>query len=202
MFTLAVSEDNDKLVYVRASFLFDGHFRSVFCGQSTFLYIYVAPFLVLSMLSDQTASHLHVTSWGFEMRNTSIIFEPQILARNVKSFNRGLFMKSAPALVECICDVTMFIPGFVELIVTWMSLWGHQQSWLFCHQRPAQQRNSAFLCEQGVDWHVLYHTAGEPHSFQFTSFDSSWSLCLECQSVDCWVPNKTAWWACPRDCCS
>lgn len=92
------------------------------------LYIYVAPFLGPSMLSDQTASHLYVASWGFEMRNTlnvlikSIIFEPQILARNVKSFNRGLLMKSPPALVECICDVTMFIPGFVELIVTWRSL--------------------------------------------------------------------------------
>lgn len=62
-------------------------------------------------------------------------------------------------------------------------------------------RNSASFCQQGVDWHVLCLAAGELCSFQFTAFYSSQSLCLQCEMVACWVPNKTPWWVCPGRCC-
>lgn len=109
--------------------------------------------------------HTSVTSWGLDMRsswnvwNKCITSEPPVLAQNANSFKRGLLMKSPPALVECDYDVTMFIPGFVELIVTW-SVWGHQLSVAVLSPKSCAVSVSTVVTD------VLNHAAGEPCSLQ------------------------------------
>lgn len=68
-------------------------------------------------------------------------------------------MKSPPALVDCVCDVTMFIPGFVELIVTW-SVRAHQPSVAVLSPKSCVVSVSAVVTD------VLNHAAGEPCSLQ------------------------------------